>query len=147
MRPEHAETTTPRRAPRICASATRCFTRFTLANASTESVHATARLWFSTDETWDAGDIRSATKLTKDVNAETSAPWAAAWEVPALNLGVDYYPIVRVTSEHVLSDGTTDAKSERTDWIPLRIPEHDGVDSKLRAKSACATGTLGPIGF
>ena len=93
-----------------------------LANASTESVHATARLWFSTDETWDAGDIRSATKLTKDVNAETSAPWAAAWEVPALNLGVDYYPIVRVTSEHVLSDGTTDAKSERTDLDPVAHP-------------------------
>jgi hypothetical protein len=100
-------------------SGTTLRTRFTIANSSTTSMNVSASLWFSRDETWDSGDIDSATFHTAQLNAGTSELQELTWTVPNVGRVFSYRPIVRIVAEHVRSDGSGDANSVRSDWIPL----------------------------
>lgn len=99
-------------------------TRYALANYSTASMHVSAFLWFSPvpDEQWDEADTESASTNFKDLDRATSALAKTTWTVPDLDPGVSYHPIIRLISEHL--DAPThaaDARSVRTDTIPLRV--------------------------
>ncbi|HKE96957.1 MAG TPA: hypothetical protein VKB34_21800, partial [Povalibacter sp.] len=87
-------------------------TRFAVANYSTDDADVEASLYFSSDETWDAGDVASATTHTFAVSEAVSSIQGRTWTVPALSAGV-YHVIARI--EATLPWGPV-----LTDWIPLR---------------------------
>ena len=92
-------------------------TRFAFANYSTESVDVVARLYFSTDDIWDAADIASVTTRSFSVSANGSSQQGRAWEVPYGLAAGDYYVIIHV--EAIATSGTV-----VSDWIPLRGTVH-----------------------
>jgi hypothetical protein len=90
------------------------YTRFALANYSTESVHVDVRLWLSTDEVFTLSDKVSPTHPTADVTRANSALQSHNWRVPAgLIAGTRYFVIAQVA-------GTTATGAPVDDWIPLR---------------------------
>jgi hypothetical protein len=119
---------------------------FTLANYSTGKVHATVKLYFSTDPDWDANDLLAAGTFTKDVGAETALNPTGTFNAPDLGSG-RYWAILRV--EAVAAD---DASVVRHDWIPLRVPlgSEDADRMYTHAGLASQCGSLGsdliPIG-
>jgi hypothetical protein len=94
-------------------------TRVALANYSTESMQVTTELYFSPDEQWQATDAASPDAHVKNLDAESSGLSRREYSVPALAAGT-YRPIVHTTSGHIEADGSSDAGSEVSDWIPLR---------------------------
>lgn len=87
-------------------------TRFAVANYSTDAADVEARIYFSSDDTWDALDVASATTHSFTVSESGSSQQGRTWTVPALPPGT-YYVIARV--EATLPWGPVLA-----DWIPLR---------------------------
>jgi hypothetical protein len=90
------------------------FTRFAIANSSTEPVDLTIRLAFSRDEQWGGSDdVLSPTRFTlTDAEAEDSRLMELKWKVPSIdtsNFNLAWHPLVQISGDHV-----------NTDWIPLR---------------------------
>jgi hypothetical protein len=102
----------------VCPDTT-LHTRFTIANSSTASMTASASLYFSRDDTWDSGDRPSPDYHIIQLDAASSSLQELSWTVPDGIALFAYRPIVRIVAEHVRSDGTGDAASVRSDWIPL----------------------------
>jgi hypothetical protein len=69
-------------------------TRFAVANYSTDDADVEASIYFSSDDTWDALDVASATTHTFTVNKSVSSQQGRTWTVPALPPG-EYYVIAR----------------------------------------------------
>jgi hypothetical protein len=97
----------------VCAGNT-LRARFALANYSTSSVDVDARLWFSTDDSYQWFDRISPTAHSFTVSAQGSTQQGLTWTVPTLGAaGTTYHVIARVVA-------TTTSGAVVGDWIPLR---------------------------
>jgi hypothetical protein len=106
--------------------------RFTLANYSTDSMHVQAWMYFSKDSVFDGTDPISDSSTSVDLGAAKSTNVQATWSVPKLAEGI-WHPIVWLIAEHVDANGAGDAKSVRSDWIPLR----GTITANSQFSSAC----------
>jgi hypothetical protein len=89
------------------------YTRFAIANGSTESVDLKVKLAFSKDEQWGGSDdVLSPSGYSVDKSAEDSKLMELTWKVPPIdtsNTHVVWHPLVQISGDHV-----------DTDWIPFR---------------------------
>lgn len=99
-------------------------TRFSVANYSTGSVHVSAQLYFApaTDITYKSTLPHSTDTKTVDLVAASSSLVHAKFSLPDLAFGAGYHPIIHIDAVHMDSSGVEDPATERSDWIPLRMP-------------------------
>lgn len=99
-------------------------TRFSITNYSTGSVHVTAQLYFAstTDVTYKPTLAHSTDTKTVDLVAASSSLVRAKFSLPNLALGASFHPIIHIDAVHLDSNGVADPATERSDWIPLRMP-------------------------
>jgi hypothetical protein len=94
------------------------YVRFNAVNYSTENMDFDLRLWFSTDDRYNATDTASVNSTLRSVTAESNNQMLVEFEVPTLpTLGTDYHPIIRTVASG--ASGAAD-----TDWIPLTGTVH-----------------------
>jgi hypothetical protein len=99
----------------VCAG-DRLYTRFTLANYSTEMADdLDVRAWFSTNDVFElSADQVSPTVRVETIGRARSTLQVKSWQVPAnLDAGTEYYVIIEVV-------GTTASGAAVQDWIPMR---------------------------